>query len=117
MDKETIVMALENCIGAGPCEGCPFDASIPGYTNFPDCMVSLQKEALSLIRGLTEGTVLKEALLEGLPFKEEIYDTVYECRKCGHRTIGVSRFCEHCGLAVKAVLSTELMKEVYIERT
>lgn len=117
MDKETIVMALENCIGAGPCSGCPFTSRIPGYTRFPDCMVELQKEALKLIRELTEGTVLKEALLEGLPFKEEIYDTVYECRKCGQRTIGVSRFCEHCGAAIKAVLSKELIKEVCIERT
>jgi len=52
MEKEIIISTLENCIGSGPCEGCPFDASIPGYINFPDCMVELQREALKIIKGM-----------------------------------------------------------------
>lgn len=51
MEKEIIISALENCIGSGPCVGCPFEASIPGYINFPDCMVELQREALKIIKG------------------------------------------------------------------
>lgn len=52
MDRLAVITALENCIGSGPCNGCPFDTSIPGYTNFPDCMVQLQREALKIIKNM-----------------------------------------------------------------
>lgn len=52
MDKEKVIKALETCIGDRPCKGCPFDRMVAGITNFPDCMVELQKEALSVIKEL-----------------------------------------------------------------
>lgn len=51
MEKEKVVKALEACIGCRPCKDCPFDRTVAGITNFPSCMVELQKEALNLIRG------------------------------------------------------------------
>lgn len=107
MDRLVVITALENCIGSGPCNGCPFDATLLGTTNFPDCMVSLQKEALQLIRNLTEPTVYKEALLDGLPYKDEMYDTVFSCQKCGAESIGSSSYCKSCGRPVGCVLSTK----------
>lgn len=50
MEKEKIVKALETCIGCQPCKDCPFDRTVAGITNFPSCMVELQKEALAIIR-------------------------------------------------------------------
>jgi hypothetical protein len=107
VDRLAVITALENCIGNGPCKDCPFTSRIPGYTRFPDCMVELQKEALKLIRELTEPTIVQEALLDGASYKEEIFDTVYVCNNCGSRLIGHDRFCEHCGKPIGAVLSTE----------
>lgn len=52
MDQLTVITALENCIGNGPCKDCPFTSRIPGYTRFPDCMVELQKEALKIIKNM-----------------------------------------------------------------
>ena len=52
MEKEIIISTLENCIGNGQCDGFPFNASIPGYINFPGCMVELQREALKIIKGM-----------------------------------------------------------------
>ena len=52
MEKEKVVRALETCIGCRPCKDCPFDRTVAGITNFPSCMVELQKEALSLIKEL-----------------------------------------------------------------
>ena len=53
MEKEKVIMALENCIGCRPCKDCPFDRTVAGITNFPSCMVELQKEALAIINGLS----------------------------------------------------------------
>ena len=50
MEKEKVIKALENCIGCRPCKDCPFDRTVAGITNFPSCMVELQKEALAIIR-------------------------------------------------------------------
>jgi hypothetical protein len=52
MKKEKVIKALETCIGCRPCKDCPFDRTVAGITNFPDCMVELQKEALSVIKEL-----------------------------------------------------------------
>lgn len=57
MEKEKIIKALENCIGCRPCKDCPFDNTVSGITNFPDCMVGLQKEALSLIEEMESDMV------------------------------------------------------------
>lgn len=51
MEKEKIITALENCIGCRPCKNCPFDRTIAGITNYPSCMIELQKEALKIIKG------------------------------------------------------------------
>ena len=51
MEKEKVIKALETCIGCRPCKDCPFDRTVAGITNFPSCMVELQKEALAIIRG------------------------------------------------------------------
>ena len=51
MEKQKVIQALENCIGCRPCKNCPFDRTIAGITNFPSCMVELQKEALKIIKG------------------------------------------------------------------
>lgn len=53
MEKEKVIQALENCIGCRPCKDCPFDRTVAGITNFPSCMVELQKEALAIINGLS----------------------------------------------------------------
>lgn len=116
MDKEKVIAALERCIGCQPCKDCPFDATLSGITNFPGCMVSLQKEALKLIHSLTEQTVFKEALYDGMSYKEELYDTVFICSKCGCRTIGRESFCSNCGRPVGAVLSTEKIKKAEVIR-
>lgn len=112
MEKDIIITALENCIGSGPCKDCPFTSRIPGYTRFPDCMVELQKEALKLIRELTEPTIIKEGLLDGIPYKEDEYDTAYICTKCGGSMIGQKKYCGNCGRMVGAVLKTEKITEV-----
>ena len=52
MEKEKVIKALETCIGCRPCKDCPFDRTVAGITNFPNCMVELQKEALSVIKEL-----------------------------------------------------------------
>lgn len=51
MEKQKVIQALENCIGCRPCKNCPFDITVAGITNFPSCMVELQKEALKIIKG------------------------------------------------------------------
>ena len=55
MEKEKVIAALENCIGCQPCKDCPFDRTVAGITNFPSCMVELQKEALAIINELSLG--------------------------------------------------------------
>jgi hypothetical protein len=50
MEKEKIIKALETCIGCQPCKDCSFDRTVAGITNFPSCMVELQKEALNHIK-------------------------------------------------------------------
>lgn len=114
MDQLTVVTTLENCIGNGPCTGCHFDVSIPGYTNFPDCMVELQREALKIIQRLTENTVFKETFCDGLPFKDEVYDTSYTCVKCGANSIGKSNYCKSCGRPVAAILETDIINDVEV---
>lgn len=114
VDKEKIISALERCIGAHPCVGCPFEATLSGITNFPDCMASLQKEALKMIQELTETTVFKETLCEGIPFKNEDYDTSYTCTKCGGDSIGKSNYCKHCGRPVGSILETAIISEVEV---
>lgn len=56
MEKEKVIKALETCIGCRPCKDCPFDGTVAGITNFPDCVIELQKEALSVIKELEKGT-------------------------------------------------------------
>lgn len=53
MEKEKVIKALETCIGCQPCKDCPFDRTVAGITNFPSCMVELQKEALAIINELS----------------------------------------------------------------
>jgi hypothetical protein len=53
MEKEKVIKALETCIGCRPCKDCPFDRTVAGITNFPSCMVELQKEALAIINELS----------------------------------------------------------------
>lgn len=50
MEKETIIKALDNCIGNNPCKNCHYET---GYLNFPNCAVALMKDALKLIRDLS----------------------------------------------------------------
>lgn len=57
MEKEKIIKALENCVGCQPCKNCPFDRTVDGITNFPSCIVELQKEALNLIKEMDEDMV------------------------------------------------------------
>ena len=52
METAIVIETLERCIGAKPCEGCPFEASVTNYINFPDCMVELQREALRIIKSM-----------------------------------------------------------------
>jgi hypothetical protein len=52
MEKEKVIKALETCIGCQPCKNCPFDGTVAGITNFPSCMVELQKEALDIIKNM-----------------------------------------------------------------
>lgn len=57
MKKEKVTKALEICIERRPCKDCPFDRTVAGITNFPDCMVELHKEALSLIEEMDDNMV------------------------------------------------------------
>ena len=51
MEKQKVIQALENCIGCRPCKNCPFERTSDGITNYPSCMIELQKEALKIING------------------------------------------------------------------
>ena len=47
MEKDLIIKALECCFSDGSCDGCP-------YTERVDCRRELERNALSLIKELTE---------------------------------------------------------------
>lgn len=50
-------------------------------------------------------TVMRLALADGMPYRDENYDYVFACDKCGHETLGLPRYCPKCGRKVDAEAS------------
>ena len=50
-------------------------------------------------------TVMRLSLADGMPYRDENYDYVFVCGKCGHETLGLPHYCPGCGRKANAEAS------------
>lgn len=53
-------------------------------------------------------TVMRLAVADGIPYKDEDYDYAFICENCGYKTLGLPRYCPDCGCLVDAEASDKI---------
>lgn len=102
-EREKVIKGMEYCIDYAqrvkdlindvPCEGCPYAALKPIAVGQGDCIDSLFKDALALLKA-QEPVKPNEIWYGGVL----VY---YQCPICTSKLYAVDRYCAHCGRAVK----------------